>query len=105
MIGLGPCEPESGAANVALVHFTLFTGGVDFSEVSSTVVNVGKNFSARQALALAGGKSDNAKRIGALLLLLLLLLMMLLLLRRRSLKLVKVCNERRGASILSQFLF
>ena len=104
MIGLGPCEPESGAANVALVHFTLFTGGVDFSEVSSTVVNVGKNFSARQALALAGGKSDNAKRIGALLLLLL-LLMMLLLLRRRSLKLVKVCNERRGASILSQFLF
>ena len=104
MIGLGPCEPESGATNMALVHFTLFTGGVDFSEVSSTVVNVGKNFSARQALALAGGKSDNAKRIGALLLLLL-LLMMLLLLRRRSLKLVKVCNERRGASILSQFLF
>lgn len=92
VIGLRSCKAESGAANVTLVFFTLFTG-VDLPEVSSTVVDVRKDLGAGQTFALSGRESNYSKIIRAL----------LLQRRQRSFELVVVCNERR-ASVLSHLL-
>jgi hypothetical protein len=61
VVGLRPRKPEFGAADVTLVNFALLAG-VNFPEVSSTIVNVREHFAASQTFALTGGEPNYTKR-------------------------------------------
>ena len=91
VVGLRPRKPGFGAADVTLVDFALLAG-VNFPEVSSTIVNVREHFAASQTFALTGGEPNYAER--SLLLQLLLLFWQTLCCRRMSLSEVEFCNKQ-----------